>query len=51
VTQEAGATRLVTLARPTTGKGCLYIKKLTDGDQQVLAHLVIKSLAAMQARY
>ena len=33
-----------------TGKGCLYIKKLADVDQQVLEALVVKSVAAMRAR-
>ena len=33
------------------GKGCLYIKKLADVDQQVLEALVVKSVAAMRARY
>jgi Domain of unknown function (DU1801) len=41
---------LAKLGRHTTGKGCLYIKKLTDVDQQVLTALVVKSVAAMRAR-
>ena len=39
------------LDKHTTGKGCLYIKKLADVDQQVLEALVVKSVAAMRARY
>ena len=38
------------LGKHTTSKGCLYIKKLADVDQQVLETLVVKSLAAMRAR-
>jgi hypothetical protein len=34
------------LGNHTTGKGCLYIKKLADVDQHVLEALVVKSLAA-----
>jgi Domain of unknown function (DU1801) len=39
------------LGKHTTGKGCLYIKKLADVNQQVLEALVVKSLAARRARY
>jgi hypothetical protein len=38
------------LGRHTTGKGCLYIKKLADVDQEVLKAMVVKSVAAMRAR-
>jgi hypothetical protein len=38
------------LGKHTTGKGCLYIKKLADVDQQVLEAMVVKSLAASRAR-
>jgi hypothetical protein len=34
------------LGKHTTGKGCLYIKKLTEVDQQVLRAIVVKSVAA-----
>src|ERR1019366_8795523 len=37
---------LAQLGKHTTGKGCLYIKKLSDVDQKVLETLVVKSLAA-----
>jgi hypothetical protein len=42
---------LTKLGKHTTGKACLYIKKLTDVDQQVLEDLVVKSVAATRARY
>jgi hypothetical protein len=38
------------LGKHTTGKGCLYLKKLADVDQQVLEAMVVKSLAALRAR-
>ena len=37
---------LAKLGKHTTGKGCLYIKKLADVDQQVLKTMIRKSLAA-----
>ena len=39
------------LGKHTTGKGCLYIKKLAEVDQQVLQTVVLKSVGAMRARY
>jgi len=41
---------LAKLGKHTTGKGCLYIKKVADVDQQVLESMVVKSLAALRAR-
>jgi hypothetical protein len=41
---------LAKLGKHTTGKGCLYIKKLADVDQKVLEELVVKSVAARRAR-
>ncbi|HLJ29548.1 MAG TPA: DUF1801 domain-containing protein [Candidatus Angelobacter sp.] len=41
---------LAKLGEHTTGKGCLYIKKLSNVDQQVLETLVLKSIAARRAR-
>jgi hypothetical protein len=38
------------LGKHTTGKGCLYIKKLEDVDRQVLEAMVVKSVAAKGAR-
>src|ERR1035441_5296995 len=47
-----GAEKLLAkLGKHTTGKGCLYIKKLSDVDQKVLETLVAKSLAAKHARH
>jgi hypothetical protein len=46
-----GAEELLTkLGKHTTGKGCLYIKKLADVDQKVLNELVVKSIAAVRQR-
>jgi hypothetical protein len=42
---------LAKLGRHTTGKGCLYIKKLADVDQKVLGSLLAKSVAARQVRH
>jgi hypothetical protein len=39
------------LGKHSTGKACLYIKKLADVDQRVLEELVVKSVAAVRARY
>jgi Domain of unknown function (DU1801) len=38
------------LGKHSTGKGCLYIKKLADVDQSVLEKMIVKSLAALLAR-
>ena len=52
VTGFTGAEALLAkLGKHTTGKGCLYIKKLSDVDQKVLETLVLKSLAAKRARH
>jgi hypothetical protein len=37
---------LAKLGKFTTGKGCLYIKKLADVDEQVLRELITRSVAA-----
>jgi Domain of unknown function (DU1801) len=42
---------LAKLGKHTTGKGCLYIKKLSDVDLRVLETMVVKSLAAKHARH
>src|ERR1022692_3500256 len=42
---------LAGLGKHTLGKSCLYIRKLSDVDQKVLETLVVKSVAAMRARY
>jgi hypothetical protein len=36
---------LAKLGKHTTGKGCLYIKKLSDVDPNVLAELIVTSVA------
>ena len=41
---------LAKLGKHSTGKGCLYIKKLADVDQKVLEALVVKSLAAKRGK-
>ncbi len=41
---------LAKLGKHTTGKGCLYIKKLGDVDPKVLETLVAKSLAAKRGK-
>ena len=41
---------LANLGKHTTGKGCLYIKKLSDVDQKVLETLVVKSLATKRGK-
>src|SRR5437870_13893689 len=45
------AALLAKLGKHTTGKGCLYIKKLADVDMKVLETLVEKAVAATRARY
>jgi hypothetical protein len=42
---------LAKLGKHTTGKGCLYIKKLAEVNPQVLEAMVVKSLAAARARH
>jgi hypothetical protein len=39
------------LGKHTTGKGCLYIKKLADVDQKTLQTLIAKSLAIVRAQH
>jgi hypothetical protein len=41
---------LTKLGKHTTGKGCLYIKKLADVDQNVLEAMATKAVAAVRAR-
>jgi hypothetical protein len=40
---------LAKLGKHSTGKGCLYIKKLADVDQNMLETLIVKSLAAKRS--
>jgi hypothetical protein len=41
---------LARLGKHTTGKGCVYIKKLSDVDQKVLKELIVKSVAATRKK-
>jgi hypothetical protein len=41
---------LAKLSKHTTGKGCLYIKKLTDVDLEVLEAMVKHAVAATRGR-
>jgi hypothetical protein len=41
--------RLAKLGKHTTGKGCLYIKKLADVDAKALKNLLAKSFTAKKA--
>jgi len=41
---------LAKLGKHTTGKGCLYIKKLADVDEKVLAQLIAKSVGKKRRR-
>ena len=47
----AGAGLLARLGKHTTGKGCLYIKKLADVDLGVLEELVVLSWERMNREY
>jgi hypothetical protein len=42
---------LATLGKHTTGKGCLYVKRLADVDLKVLAALIDSGFAAARARH
>jgi hypothetical protein len=42
---------LAKLGKHTTGKGCLYVKKLADVDQKVLEELVEKAVSAKRAQH
>ena len=42
---------LAKLGKHTTGKGCLYIKKLADVDPKILESLVTKAFAAKSAKH
>jgi hypothetical protein len=41
---------LAELGKHSTGKGCVYVKRLADVDAKVLESLVTKSVAAARAR-
>ena len=40
-----------TLGPHTTGRGCLYIKRLADVDQGVLERMIAKAVAATRAKH
>jgi hypothetical protein len=42
-------TMLAKLGKHTTGKGCLYVKRLSDVDQTVLQTMIRKAVAARRA--
>lgn len=47
----SGAEKLLAkLGKHTTGKGCLYIKKLTDVDERALKDIMAKALGTNRAR-
>lgn len=48
--QRQGAL-LEALGKHTTGKGCLYIKRLADVDREVLGRLMTEGLAHMRETY
>ena len=47
---DDAAALLTKLGKHSTGKGCLYIKKLADVDTKVLEKLVVKAVASKRAR-
>jgi hypothetical protein len=48
---EGAEALLAKLGKHTTGKGCLYIKKLADVDLKVLETLLEKAVAATKAQH
>jgi len=42
---------LARLGKCTTGKGCVYTKKLADVDRKVLEELIVESVAGSRARH
>jgi len=44
---EKEATLMKKLGKHTTGKGCLYIKQLSDVDVKLLEELIVKGVKAM----
>jgi hypothetical protein len=48
---EGSEALLAKLGKHTTGKGCTYIKRLTDVDLKVLETLIVKSVAAVRERH
>ena len=48
---DDAAALLERLGKHSTGKGCLYIKRLADVDAEVLRRLLAESTAAMRAKH
>ena len=48
---EAKQTLLAALGKHKAGKGCLYVKRLSDVDVRVLEKLVSESVAELRRRY
>jgi hypothetical protein len=48
---EAKQTLLAALGKHEAGKGCLYIKRVSDIDVRVLEQLIQESVAALRRRY
>lgn len=48
---KAAAAALAKLGQHSTGKGCLYVKKVSEVDSKVLEDMVVKSLAHVRARH
>jgi hypothetical protein len=46
----AGASLLPKLGKHSTGKGCLYIKKLADVDEDVLEEMIVQSVKAQRGK-
>jgi hypothetical protein len=46
---ESAESLLAKLGKHTTGKGCLYIKKLSDVDRKVLQQLIVGSVVTKRA--
>ena len=48
---DAYAALLKRLGKHKTSKSCLYIKRLSDVDEDVLEELIVRSVDVMRARY
>lgn len=48
---EGSESLLTGLGKHTTGKGCLYIRRLAEVDKTVLEAMVVNSIANIRARY
>ena len=48
---EASVELLAKLGKHTIGKGCLYVRKLSDVDLNLLEHLIVGVVAERKHRY